>query len=151
MAPVIPDPARISAFQNEAEFETWLRDHHDTQTELWLRIYRKGSDTPTITYAQALDVALCWGWIDGLKKAYDEVSFLQRFTPRQAKSIWSQINRDHVERLTGAGRMTPHGQVHIDAAKAAVTRAKKIETFVAMLARGETVHPNASRKAAGAQ
>jgi len=62
-------------------------------------------------------VMLCWGWIDGLKKGFDEKSFLQRFTPRRAKSVWSQINRKHVARLTKAGRMTPHGQAHIDAAK----------------------------------
>jgi uncharacterized protein YdeI (YjbR/CyaY-like superfamily) len=73
---------------------------------------------PTVTYAQALDVALCWGWIDGLKKSFDERSFLQRFTPRGPKSVWSQINRGHVARLTKAKRMTPHGQRHIDAAKA---------------------------------
>ena len=71
-----------------------------------------------MTYAEALDVALCWGWIDGLKKSFDDKSFLQRFTPRRSKSIWSQINRDHVARLTSAGRMTPHGQKHVDAAKA---------------------------------
>ena len=66
-----------------------------------------------MTSAQALEVALCWGWIDGLKKAFDERSFLQRYTPRNARSVWSQINRDHVARLTVAGRMTPHGQRHV--------------------------------------
>ena len=69
-------------------------------------------------HAQALDVALCWGWIDGIRKSFDEQSFLQRFTPRRARSIWSQMNRGHVARLTKAGRMTPHGQRQIDAAKA---------------------------------
>jgi uncharacterized protein YdeI (YjbR/CyaY-like superfamily) len=68
--------------------------------------------------AQALDVALCWGWIDGIRKGLDERSFLQRYTPRRPKSIWSQINRDHVARLAAAGRMTPHGQRQVDAAKA---------------------------------
>ena len=71
-----------------------------------------------MTAAQALDVALCWGWIDGIRKSFDEQSFLQRYTPRRASSIWSQINRDHVARLTAAGRMTPHGQRQVDAAKA---------------------------------
>jgi uncharacterized protein YdeI (YjbR/CyaY-like superfamily) len=85
---------------------------------VWLRIYKKDSGVPTVTPAQALDVALCWGWIDGIRKAYDDRSFLQRFTPRRAKSVWSQINRDHVARLTKAGRMTPHGQRQVDAAKA---------------------------------
>ena len=73
---------------------------------------------PTVDYAQALEVALCWGWIDGIKKSFDERSFLQRFTPRRAKSIWSQVNREHITRLTDAGRMTPPGQRQVDAAKA---------------------------------
>jgi uncharacterized protein YdeI (YjbR/CyaY-like superfamily) len=72
---------------------------------------------PSITIAEALDVVLCWGWIDGLRTALDERSYLQRYTPRRAKSMWSQINREHVARLTKAGRMTPHGQRHVDAAK----------------------------------
>ncbi len=117
MAPVIPDPKKIKPFRNEAAFEAWLATHHDTEIELWLRIYKKGSGKATVTYAEALDVALCWGWIDGLKKSYDEESFLQRFTPRKAKSIWSQVNRDHVARLVKAGRMTEHGQRQVDAAK----------------------------------
>jgi len=71
-----------------------------------------------VTYAQALDVALCWGWIDGIRKSLDERSFLQRFSPRTPKSIWSQVNRDHVARLIAAGRMTSHGQRQVDAAKA---------------------------------
>jgi uncharacterized protein YdeI (YjbR/CyaY-like superfamily) len=71
-----------------------------------------------VTYAEALDVALCWGWIDGIKKGFDELSFLQRFTPRRPRSVWSQINREHVARLTAAGRMTEHGQKQVDAAKA---------------------------------
>jgi len=85
---------------------------------LWLRIHKKDSRVPSVTYAQALDVALCWGWIDGIRKACDARSFLQRFTPRKTKSIWSQINRDHVARLTAAGRMTPHGQRQVDLARA---------------------------------
>lgn len=118
MAPVVPDPKKIKVFRTEAAFEAWLSKNHDKQTELWLKIHKKASGLPTVTYAQALDVALCWGWIDGLKKSFDEHSFIQRFTPRTAKSPWSQINRDHVARLTKAGRMTPHGQRCIDAAKA---------------------------------
>lgn len=118
MAPVRPDPARIRAFRTEAAFERWLRAHHDRAPELWLKLHKKGSGLPSVTYAQALDVALCWGWIDGLKKSFDEASFLQRFTPRRPKSVWSQLNREHVARLVAAGRMTPHGQRHVDAAKA---------------------------------
>jgi uncharacterized protein YdeI (YjbR/CyaY-like superfamily) len=118
VAPVIVDPKRIKSFRTAAAFEKWLSANHDRQTELWLKIHKKGSGLPTITPAEALEVALCWGWIDGLRKSCDESSFLQRYSPRKAKSVWSQINRDHVARLTAAGRMTPHGQRHVDAAKA---------------------------------
>jgi uncharacterized protein YdeI (YjbR/CyaY-like superfamily) len=118
MAPVVPDPKKIKAFKDEAAFETWLRANHARATELWLRIYRKGSGRPTITTAQALDVALCWGWIDGVRKSFDDESFLQRYTPRRARSIWSQNNQEHVARLTKAGRMQPSGHKQIEAAKA---------------------------------
>ena len=118
MAPVIPDQKKIKSFHTEGAFETWMRASHDRETEVWLRIYKKDSGVPTISAPEALDVALCWGWIDGIRKAFDERSFLQRYTPRRAKSIWSQVNRENVARLTAAGRMTPHGQAQIDAAKA---------------------------------
>ena len=118
MAPIVPNPKKIKAFRNQATFETWLRANHARETEIWLRIYKKGAGKPTVTYAQALDVALCWGWIDGIRKAFDGESFLQRFTPRRARSIWSQVNREHVRRLTAAGRMKPTGQRQVDAAKA---------------------------------
>src|SRR3979411_436156 len=118
MAPVIPNPKRIKAFRSEAAFEAWLRSNHARETEIWLRTYKKGAGKPTVTNAQALDVVLCWGWIDGIRKAFDDESFLQRYSPRRARSIWSQINRDHVARLTAAGRMTPHGQKQVDAARA---------------------------------
>lgn len=118
MAPVIPDPKRIRSFRTQAAFETWLEKHHDTESELWLKVYKKDSGVATVTPAQALDVALCWGWIDGIRKTFDEQAYLQRYTPRRAKSVWSQINREHVARLTAAGRMTPHGQRQVDAAKA---------------------------------
>jgi uncharacterized protein YdeI (YjbR/CyaY-like superfamily) len=85
VAPIVPDPKKIKAFRTEAAFEAWLAANHATQTELWLKIHKKASGLPTITYAQALDVALCWGWIDGLKKTFDASSFLQRFTPRTAR------------------------------------------------------------------
>jgi uncharacterized protein YdeI (YjbR/CyaY-like superfamily) len=117
VAPVIPNPEKIRSFRNEAAFEKWLRANHDRETELWLKIYKKASGVPTVTYAQALDVALCWGWIDGLKKSFDAEAFLQRFSPRRPKSVWSQINREHIARLIKAGRMTPHGQRHVEAAK----------------------------------
>jgi uncharacterized protein YdeI (YjbR/CyaY-like superfamily) len=166
---------------------------------VWLQIYKKASGRPSVTPAEALDVALCWGWIDGIRKGLDERSFLQRYSPRGPRSRWSQLNREHVARLSAAGRMTPHGQRQVDAAKtdgrwaaayapmrevgpstipedlrAAIEanlrarktfltlskqnlfslafrteamktpagRAKKIAALVAMLARGETIHPN---------
>jgi uncharacterized protein YdeI (YjbR/CyaY-like superfamily) len=118
MTAIVPDPRHIKAFASQAAFEIWLTANHDKKSELYLRIYKKDSGKKTVTYAQALDVALCWGWIDGIKKPFDDKSFLQRFTPRRAKSVWSRINRDHVARLVASGRMTPHGLAHVTAAKA---------------------------------
>ena len=115
---MIPDRRRIKSFASEAAFEKWLAAHHATDPEIWINIYKKSSGVASVTHAQALDVALCWGWIDGIRKGFDERSFLQRFTPRGARSTWSQINRDHVARLIAADRMTPHGQRQVDAAKA---------------------------------
>jgi uncharacterized protein YdeI (YjbR/CyaY-like superfamily) len=118
MAPVIPDKKKIKTFRTEAAFERWLSTRHDRESEVWLRIFKKGSGVATVTPAQALDVVLCWGWIDGLRKSFDDRSFLQRYSPRGPRSVWSQINRDHVARLIAAGRMTPHGQRRVDAARA---------------------------------
>jgi uncharacterized protein YdeI (YjbR/CyaY-like superfamily) len=111
-------PQKIKAFKTQTAFESWMRTHHASETEVWVRLYKKNSGIATITPAEALDVVLCWGWIDAIRKAFDEQSFLQRYTPRTKKSVWSQINRDHIARLTQAGRMTPHGQKQVDAAKA---------------------------------
>src|SRR5687768_9219008 len=113
-----PKPESIRAFASTKELERWYKANHDKQSELYVRIYKKGSDVATVSHAEALDVALCWGWIDGVRKSYDAESFLQRFSPRKAKSIWSQVNREHVARLIKAGRMTPHGLKQIEAAKA---------------------------------
>jgi len=118
MAPVKPAPKKIRAFRDADAFETWLRANHDHESEIWIKIHKKASGLPTVTHAEALEVALCWGWIDAIRVPFDDKSFLQRFTPRRPKSIWSQVNRDHVARLTAAGRMTPHGQKQVDAAKA---------------------------------
>lgn len=118
MAPIVPNPKKIRSFRTGAAFERWLRSNHARETELWLRIYKRASGVPSVTYAGALDVALCWGWIDGVRKSFDDLSYLQRYTPRRPKSIWSQVNRDHISRLTAAGRMTPAGQRQVDAAKA---------------------------------
>jgi uncharacterized protein YdeI (YjbR/CyaY-like superfamily) len=201
--PIIPDATKIKAFRSQSTFEAWMRANHGRETEVWVKIHKKGSGLPTVSVAEALDVVLCWGWIDGIRKSFDEHSFLQRYTPRRKKSIWSQVNRDHVARLIEAGRMTPHGQRQIDAAKAdgrwdaayapirsaseasvpedlrsaieastkaratfenlgkmnlfaltfrtnnmktAAGRAKKIAALVDMLARGETIVPEAARR-----
>ncbi len=118
MAPMIPDPAKIKSFRSEAAFAAWMKANHARETEVWVKIHKKGSGLATVTNAEALDVALCWGWIDGIRKSFDDQSFLQRYSPRRARSLWSQINRDNVARLTAAGRMTPHGQRQVDAAHA---------------------------------
>lgn len=118
MAPVVPNPDAIMSFDDAAGLEDWLSRNHDSASELWLKVYKKGSGIASVTIAEALDVMLCWGWIDGIRKGLDDKAFLQRYTPRGRKSIWSQINRDHIERLTAAGRMRPPGQAQVDAAKA---------------------------------
>lgn len=118
MAEIWVDPKKIKSFPSEQAFEQWLSKHHDRETELWLKLHKKGSGLPSVTNAEAIDVALCWGWIDGVRKAFDEKSFLQRFSPRKKTSVWSQINRDKVARLIAASRMTPHGLRHVEAAKA---------------------------------
>ena len=86
IAPVVPDPRCIKTFASEAAFEAWLAAHHASEREVWINVYKKSSGVASVTPAQALDVALCWGWIDGLRKGFDERSFLQRYTPRRPKS-----------------------------------------------------------------
>ena len=118
MAPVIVDPAHIMEFADKTAFHDWLAQHHDSAQELWIRIFKKASGRATITPIEAIDVVLCWGWIDAIRKGWDEISFVQRYVPRGRKSVWSQINRDNVARLVSAGEMTPHGLAHVEAAKA---------------------------------
>lgn len=184
----------ILSFGALAEWEGWLAAEHANASGLWLKIAKKGSPIVTISYAQALQGALCFGWIDGQKASYDEHFWLQRFTPRKARSRWSKINRDAALALIEAGRMRPAGLAQVQAAQAdgrwedayagqraaivpedlqralqqneparvffetlkganryaiiyrigeakrADTRARRIERFVAMLARGETIH-----------
>ena len=193
MAPAPDYP--IVLFADRAAFRAWLGAHHASQPGLWLQIATAASPLESVTYAEALDVALCFGWIDGQKRRHDAQSFLQKFTPRQKRSPWSKRNREHVERLTAAGEMHPAGLAAVAAAKAdgrwdraydsaskatvpddlraaldahpeaaaffatltganryailyrvqtAVkpeTRARRIAEFVAMLQRGETLHP----------
>jgi uncharacterized protein YdeI (YjbR/CyaY-like superfamily) len=195
MAEVTVDRSRVHAFEDALSFERWLAQHHASEPEVWIKLHKVGSGLPSITAQAAIDVALCWGWIDAIRKSFDAHSFLQRYTPRGKRSVWSQINVDKVARLVAAGRMTAHGLAPVEAAqadgrwaRAYVTgnafpmpadlqaaidadpqaramlatlsarnrfalafrvhnlkteagRRRKIEAFVAMLQRGETIHP----------
>ena len=107
----------VLSFEQTDDFAQWIRAHI-AGPGLWLKIAKKGSGIRTVDYAQALDVALCYGWIDGQKQAYDEAYFLQRFTPRRAKSVWSKVNVGRVEALVAAGKMQPEGLAAVEAAKA---------------------------------
>ncbi|MGO4689594.1 YdeI/OmpD-associated family protein [Glaciibacter sp. 2TAF33] len=188
--------AREILYQEDAAaWERWLIEHHDSSPGVRLAIAKKGSAHSSVSYSDAVDVALCFGWIDGQKSRLDDDHYLQLFTPRGARSIWSQVNRDRVLRLVESGRMRPAGQAEVDRARAdgrwdaayapqstaevpadlaaalaaepsalrffeqlssvnryailfrianvkrAETRARKIADYVAMLARGETIHP----------
>jgi len=113
----VKDNLPILPFAKPEEFAAWIEEHVDGPG-LWLKIAKKGSGVTTVDYAQALDVALCWGWIDGQKGAYDSTYFVQRFTPRRAKSVWSKINVEKIAALTAAGRMQPSGVAVVAAAKA---------------------------------
>jgi len=182
-------------FLDQSEWESWLTQNGDTSAGAWLRIAKNDAAEPTVTYEQALESALCHGWIDGQKKTESEEYWLQRFTRRSAKSVWSKLNKDRAEALIAAGRMLPSGmreiekakedgrweaaytsagnsgvpddlQAALDAnprasaffatlngrnryailfriqnAKKPATRARKIEEFIGMLNRGETIHP----------
>jgi uncharacterized protein YdeI (YjbR/CyaY-like superfamily) len=108
----------ILEFKTRAAFRTWLEKHHATTPGVWLRIYKKASGVPSINHPEALDEALCFGWIDGQRKSYDEVSFLQKFTPRRPRSLWSKRNIQYIERLTQAGLMTEAGLHEVEKAKA---------------------------------
>ncbi|MGM4905220.1 YdeI/OmpD-associated family protein [Tardiphaga sp. 866_E4_N2_1] len=118
MAPVKVDPANVREFKNADAFYKWLGKNHDKADEVWIRIHKLKSGLPSITPKEAIDVVLCWGWIDGIRKGLDETSFLQRYSPRGKKSVWSKINVDNVARLVAEERMTEHGLVHVEAAKA---------------------------------
>lgn len=107
----------ILTFRTATDWERWLEQEHARVDGVWLKLAKKGASLQTHTYAEALDVALCWGWIDGQKRALDDEAFLQRFTPRRPRSRWSKINCGKVEKLISEGRMRPPGQREVDAAK----------------------------------
>ena len=98
-------------FKSAHAFEAWLKKHHATSDGLWLQIAKKGAKEPSVTYAEAIDLALCFGWIDGLVKRIDDNTYQRRFTPRKARSVWSAVNVRHVNELIAEGRMLPDGQI----------------------------------------
>jgi uncharacterized protein YdeI (YjbR/CyaY-like superfamily) len=109
--------APIVSFTSAAEWNAWLAENHAKSKGVWLRIFKKDSGRTTISYAGALDEALCHGWIDGQKKSFDAASWLQKFTPRRPKSVWSKINTEHVARLHKLKKMKPAGLATVEAAK----------------------------------
>ena len=115
---IIPLELAPTLFKSAKAFEAWLKKNHATSEGLWLKIAKRGSNEPSVTYPEAVEIALCWGWIDGQKKSLDDQHYLQRFTPRRARSVWSRINVNKVQALIEAGRMQAPGQAQIEAAKA---------------------------------
>ena len=114
-----PDGAEVIAFRDAAEFEAWLDAHVDLRVGVWLKLAKKGSGVPSLTDDEAVDLGLCYGWISGQRKSYDDEDYyLQKYVPRRPRSRWSQVNVAKVEELTAAGRMRPAGLAEVEAAKA---------------------------------
>ncbi|MBL8817248.1 MAG: YdeI/OmpD-associated family protein [Planctomyces sp.] len=113
-----PDGKPVIAFATPKQFANWLRKHHTEHEGVWIQFFRATSGYSSITYAQALDVALCYGWIDGPVRKGNEVCWIHKFTPRGKRSIWSQVNKRHIERLTREGLMQPAGLAVVELAKA---------------------------------
>lgn len=111
------DNLPIVTFDSQAAWENWLERSHSSSTGLWLKVAKKASGVPTVSFGEAIDVALCYGWIDGQRRSYDDVWYLQRFTPRRPRSRWSEINREKVRLLTEQGRMRPAGIAEVERAK----------------------------------
>lgn len=109
--------SQIMRFKSSLDYRRWLAKNHARSAGIWLRIYKKGASEASVTYAEALDQSLCYGWIDGQKKPCDENSWLQKFTPRRPKGGWSKLNTQHAERLIKSGAMAPAGLKAIEAAK----------------------------------
>lgn len=118
MAPFKVDPGKVHEFEDAESFYDWLGKHHDKEDEVWIKVHKVGSGLKSISPTEAIDVTLCWGWIDAIRKGFDDKSYLQRYTPRGRKSTWSQINVDNVARLIEESRMTEHGLAQVEAAKA---------------------------------
>lgn len=113
-----PHDLPVLAFGSPQSWRDWLAANHQTSSGLWLKIAKKGAGTPTVSYAEAIDGALCYGWIDGQKGKLDDDYWLQRFTPRKSRSRWSKINREKAERLIAGGLMQPAGLREVEAARA---------------------------------
>ncbi len=113
-----PDPLRIMTFVKPKNLSEWLKVNHETESELWVKIFKKNTGIQSITWNELVVEVLCWGWIDGIKKSIDDQAYLQRITPRTARSNWSKRNTEHVERLISEDRMKKAGLVHVYAAKA---------------------------------
>ncbi len=136
-----PDPAKIMTFTWPNDLGQWLEVNHNIENELWIKIFKIKTKIPSVTWDDVVVEALCWGWIDGIKKSIDDQAYLQRLTPRKARSNWSKRNRVHVERLINEGRMRASGLVHVRAAKAdgrwenayAVSEMKVATDFLAAL------------------
>ena len=107
----------ILPFANKKKLADWLAKQYDKSAGVWLKISKKGTGIPSVTYEEALDVALCYGWIDSQKKGFDDQYFLQKFSPRGPKSIWSKINVEKAERLIASGEMKPAGLKAVESAK----------------------------------
>ena len=112
-----PTDLPVLPFESKKKFADWLAKQYDKSAGVWMKLAKKGAGIPSVTYHEALDVALCYGWIDGQKLSFDEKYFLQRFTPRRAKSIWSKINTEKVANLIASGEMKPSGLKAVEAAK----------------------------------
>ncbi|WP_261841718.1 YdeI/OmpD-associated family protein [Aliamphritea ceti] len=113
-----PDSAKIITFTSPKELSLWLKTNHAIENELWVKIFKKNTGIPSVTWDDVVIESLCWGWIDGIKKSIDDQAYLQRITPRKARSNWSKRNTDHAERLINEGRMMASGLEHVNAAKA---------------------------------
>jgi uncharacterized protein YdeI (YjbR/CyaY-like superfamily) len=112
------DEAAVIAFRDAAEFETWLDAHVALRVGVWLKIAKRGSGVPSLTDDEAVDLGLCYGWISGQRRSWDEVHYLQKYVPRRPRSRWSRVNVARVEELTAAGRMRPSGLAEVEAARA---------------------------------
>lgn len=112
-----PNPKKVMTFEAPTNLGNWLKANHATENELWVKIFKKNTGIPSVTWNDVVVEALCWGWIDGIKKSIDEESYFQRITPRKSRSSWSKRNREHAERLISEGRMMKSGLEQVRSAK----------------------------------